>query len=242
MTHPKVVDRARLILIATLVGCAPSKYLVTRPPAEPFDAVIIPGCPSLEDGSLSYCQLGRAGQAAVLWRHGWTRRFIVSGSDVHTPYVEAEAIAQAMTVLGVPTERIILERDALHSDENVYYSLLIAEKLDLGRLAIASNEPIGSWMCELMTSWGHACAAIDMDIPALKKLMPTYDAELRALRATRIAQWEPLTAREARIARMTGHSRPASYVYYPLYWLVGHKPIAPAHPDPITWEERLESR
>lgn len=228
-----------LALTTLVVGCAPSKYLVVEPPAEPFDAVIIPGCPSEEDGSLSFCQLGRAGHAALLWQHGWTRSFIVSGSDVHTPYVEADAIAQAMTLLGVPPERIILERDALHSDENVYYSMLIADKLDLPRLAIATNEPIGTWMCDLMTSWGHACAAIDMDIAAMKRFMPQYDAELHALRATRVTQWEPLAAREARIARATGHTRPASFLYYPLYRWLGRKPIAPEHTEPITWDDRL---
>ncbi len=223
---------------AAHVGCAPSKYLVTQRPAEPFDAVIVPGCPSEADGSPSFCQLGRAGQAALLWRHGWTTHFIVSGSAVHSPYVEAEAIAQAMTLLGVPPERIVLERDALHSDENVYYSLRIAEQLGFATLAIASNEPIGSWLCGLMSSWRHACSSIDMDIPALQKLMRTFDAQLHGLRAPRVANWEPLYRREARIAKITGHARPPSYLYYPLYGWLGRTPVAPEHEQPLTWAER----
>src|SRR6202042_2960663 len=113
-----------------------------------------------EDGSPSRCQVGRAGQAALLWREHWARHFIVSGSDVHTPYVEAEAIAQAMTVLGVPPERIVLERDALHSDENVYYAILVAKKRGFDRLAVASNGPIANGLCAIMVQWGHACSAI----------------------------------------------------------------------------------
>jgi len=224
-----------------LVGCA-SKYQVTRVPAEPFDAVIVPGCPSEEDGALSYCQLGRAGQAALLWRDAWTRSFIVSGSDVHTPYVEAEAIAQAMTTLGVPPERIVLERDALHSDENVYYSSLLATQLGYKRLAVASNGFIASWMCGLLVDAGRSCAAIPMDLGLLQAYLPPYDATLRALRAHRVDPWEPLAAREARIARANGYSRPPSFVFYPLHgWLAGsHKPIAPAHTVPITWAERLQ--
>lgn len=225
-------------LAAHTLACGPSKYLVTERPAVPFDAVIVPGCPSLPDGAPSFCQLGRAGEAALLWRRGWATHFIVSGSAVHSPYVEAEAIAQAMTVLGVPPERIVLERDALHSDENVYYSMRIADQLGLEKLAIASNEPFGSWMCGLMTSWGHACSSIDMDIAALRKFMPPYDAQLHALRAPLVTRWEPLDQREQRIARMTGHERPPSYLYYPFYAFIGRKPVAPEHPNAITWEER----
>lgn len=239
VAHLRVFATVAIASVAVhVVACGPSKYLVTGRPATPFDAVIVPGCPSEADGSPSFCQLGRAGQAALLWRRGWTTHFIVSGSAVHSPYVEAEAIAQAMTVLGVPPERIVLERDALHSDENVYYSMRIAEQLGLDKLAIASNEPMGSWMCGLMTSWGHACSSIDMDVPALRAFMPPFESRLHALRAPRVVNWEPLDEREARIAKITGHRRPPSYLYYPLYRWLGRKPVAPEHDHSITWGER----
>jgi hypothetical protein len=235
-------SRFHVIVVAAwlLAGCA-SRYQVTRAPTVPFDAVIVPGCPSEEDGALSYCQIGRAGQAALLWRDAWTRNFIVSGSDVHTPYVEAEAIAQAMTALGVPPDRIVLERDALHSDENVYYSRILAKQLGFERLAVASNGFIASWMCGLLVDDGHSCAAIPMDLGLLQAYLPPYDTTLRALRAHRVDPWEPLDAREARIARANGHSRPPSFFFYPLHGWLGrsHTPIAPAHTTPITWEERL---
>ena len=78
-----VVCATLLVLTSATAGC--SKYIVNHLPAVPFDAVVVPGCPSQDDGSPSYCQLGRAGHAALLWKGGWTRNFIVSGSDVHTP-------------------------------------------------------------------------------------------------------------------------------------------------------------
>jgi len=232
-----------LTLLACVAACAPSRFEVKSIPVEPFDAVIVPGCPSEDDGSPSRCQLGRAGQAAILWRQGWTRNFIVSGSDVHTPYVEAEAIAQAMTLLGVPPQRILLERDALHTDENVYYSLHVAEAAGLRRLAVASFAPVASWMCVLMERWGHECSAIPMDEAALEKFLPPYDAALKALRAHRVPVWEPLDQREARIAKANGYSRPPSWAFYPFYRFLArsHRPIAPEHQVPITWEERLVS-
>jgi hypothetical protein len=224
-----------------LTGCALSRYQVTQAPAEPFDAVIVPGCPSEDDGALSHCQIGRAGQAALLWQGAWARNFIVSGSDVHTPYVEAEAIAEAMTTLGVPPERIVLERDALHSDENVYYSALLADQLGFQRLAVASNASIASWLCGLLVEQGRSCAAVPMDLGALRAYLPLHEGALRALHARRVDPWEPLTAREERIARANGHGRPPSFVFYPLHGWFGpsHRPIAPAHPNPITWAERL---
>jgi len=229
------------VSVALSPGCVTSRYRVEQRPDTPFDAVIVPGCPSEEDGSPSRCQLGRAGHAALLWRDGWTRSFIVSGSDVHTPYVEAEAIARAMTVLGVPPARILLERDALHSDENIYYSLRIARANGLERLAVASNGPIASSLCAMMVLWGHACSALAMDVPALERFLPPYDASLHALRARRTPNWEPLPAREERIAKVNGHGRPPSWVLYPFYDWLGpkHPPIAPAHPDAVTWEARL---
>jgi hypothetical protein len=221
-------------------GCA-SKYVVTARPAEPFDAVVVPGCPSEEDGSPSRCQLGRAGQAALLWRDHWTDHFIVSGSDVHTPYVEAEALAQAMTLLGVPPDRIVLERDALHSDENIYYSILIARARGYERLAVASTGPVAGWLCLIMVKWGEPCSALPMDVHALEAFLPPYERRLYALRAPRSSPWEPLALREDRIARANGHRRPPSFILYPLYGWLGrsHRPIAPAHPESFTWAERL---
>ncbi len=241
----RAFDPLRLLVIvaACFVGaCGPSKYLVTRPPPEPFDAVVLPGCPSEENGSPSRCQMGRAGHGALLWREGWTKNFIVSGSDVHTPYVEAEAIAQAMTVLGVPPERILLERDALHSDENVYYPVLLAKRLGLNRLAVATNGPVAGWMCSFMEKFGHDCFFIKMDTDALEKFLPAYEPTLRALRARKTENWEPLSDRESRIAEINGYGRPPSWFLYPFYGWIGasHKPIAPAHPEAQTWSERLQ--
>ncbi len=231
-----------ILLVGCLLSGCTSKYLVTRPPADPFDAVLIPGCPSEDDGSLSRCQLGRAGHAALLWGEGWTRYFIVSGSDVHTPYVEAEAIAQVMTVLGIPPQRIVLERDALHSDENVYYAVLLAKKLAYARIAVASSGSVAGLLCKMMAKWDYPCAAIAMDTDALERFLPPYEARLRALRAARVADWESLGDREARIAKTNGYGRPPSFLLYPFYgWLAhSHRPIAPAHPEAITWAERLE--
>src|SRR5438128_443276 len=120
---------ALIVLCAgALAGCAPT-YLIGRDPAERFDVIVVPGCPTEGEGRLGRCLIGRAAWAATLWERGQAARFITSGGAVHSPYVEAEALAEAMTALGVPAERIWLERQALHTDENMYFSLLLARAL-----------------------------------------------------------------------------------------------------------------
>jgi hypothetical protein len=228
-------------LSALLAGaCAPTTHVVRSRPREPFDVVVIPGCPSEMDGTPSYCQMGRAAQAALLWKDGWTRFFIVSGSDVHSPYVEAEAISQLMSSLGVPADRVFLERDALHTDENVYYSMLLAERLGLSSVAVASSEGAAEWMCEVMASWGHTCGAIGTNVGELSAYLPLHESELRRLRATRVQFWVDLPEREADIAKRNGVARPPSFLLYPFYRRIGqlHRPIAPAHPAPLTWRAR----
>jgi DUF218 domain len=229
-------------LIARLLGWATAgstQHMVSRPPSGGFDAILIPGCPSREDGTPSRAQLERAGLAAILWKDGWARNFIVSGSDVHTPYVEAEAIAQAMTVLGVPPERIVLERDALHSDENVYYALLIARSKGFETLAIATHGRIASLLCSVMIQWGHTCSGIAMDEEVLGAFLCPFEARLAALRAPRSPRWVRFEEREARLAERSGRRRPPSLWLYLLYRWLGpiHRPIAPEH-APITWAER----
>ena len=103
---------------ATLEACAPSparcsllagcveQYEFKRRRATRFDAVIVPGCPSEEDGVALAVPDEPRRWAAILWERGLARYFITSGAAVHSRYVEAEAIAAGMAALGVPADRI----------------------------------------------------------------------------------------------------------------------------------------
>jgi hypothetical protein len=218
------------------LGCS-SKYVLHGAPARPFDAVIVPGCPSQADGAPSRCQLGRAGQAAILWQRGHAKSFIVSGAAVHSPYVEAEALAQEMEVLGVPSDRIVLERNALHTDENVYYSLEIAREWGFERLAIVSTQWHASWGCEVMESRGHACSAIVLDSEDLESFMPPHEAALASLRAPRVDPWQPLSARVEIDA--SHRRRPPSYLLYPMLTLGSMwTPYASNLEPAVTWKDR----
>ena len=100
--------------------------------------------------------MSRAAWAAILWQRGLAGAFITSGAAVHSRFVEADAIAAGMVALGVPAERIWLERDALHTDENMYFSLRIARALGFRTVAVASQKGHAAWSCRMLEDWGAA--------------------------------------------------------------------------------------
>ncbi|MDB4970368.1 MAG: hypothetical protein JWN44_6057 [Myxococcales bacterium] len=237
---------SRLIALLGLVlsGCA-AHYEVRATKGTHFDAVIVPGCPSEEDGSLSLCQMSRAVWASILWQRGVAGAFITSGGAVHSRYVEAEAIAAGMTALGVPAERIWIEPNALHTDENMYYSLQIARALGFRRLAVASQKGHAAWSCRMLEDWGQtACGAFSVDYDAVRAAgaMP----RLKAVRTEPARTWITLVDRERVIAAATGRHRPPSFLLYPhLGWLRlnGERwtPYDVGPPRLTTWADRRRS-
>jgi hypothetical protein len=225
-------------------ACSAARFEVRGAPARPFDVVIVPGCPSEDDGSLSRCQKGRALWAARLWELGWAEHFITSGAAVYTPYVEAEAIAAAMSALGVPAERIYLEPNALHTDENLYYSLRIARALRFSRVAVASNG--ATFDCLMLEDWGQPASAFTMDIDWVKARGAQVGARLDGVRARRAGDFVPLAVRERERARASGRHRPPSFLLYPGLGLMrtnGERWIpagAPLDPPRRTWARALD--
>jgi DUF218 domain len=200
-------------MVLVLAGCAAGRFEVHGAPAEPFDVVIVPGCPNEEDGSLSRCQMGRALWAARLWELGWASHFITSGAAVHSPFVEAEALAEALAALGVPPDRIYLEPNALHTDENMYYSMQIAHVLGFARIAVASN---GATIdCLMLEDWGQSCSAFTMNLAWVLRRALTSGAALDRIRTRRARGYIPLVERERAIALESGRHRPPSFLLYP---------------------------
>ncbi len=234
---------AALAILASL-GCGAGGLELRGPPSAAFDVVVVPGCPSREDGRPSRCQLARALWAAVLWERGWAKEFITSGADVYTPHVEAEALAQIMATLGVPAEHIHLERNAFHTDENMYFSLRIARGLGAHTIAIASTRGHAVWACRMMIDWGQACRALPVDLDAVAARHHAAPSGLiEGLHAPATVAWVPYRERERAIALHTGRHRPPSWMLYPLLGLMrvsGERwvPIVHGEAASITWAER----
>jgi hypothetical protein len=236
--------RPLAVAIVLAAGCGAARFEMHGAPAHPFDVVIVPGCPSELDGSLSRCQMARAVWAAKLWQAGWATHFITSGSAVYTPYVEAEALAAALAALGVPPERIYLEPDALHTDENMVYSMTIARRLGFRSLAVASNA--AALDCLMLRDWGQDCRAYELDLPWVIRRHAELGNPLERVRTRKVASFVPLAQREREIARATGRHRSPSFVLYLGLGFMrtnGEHWVPPGLPLPktatITWADAL---
>jgi len=231
-------------------GCASQRLEVREPPARPFDAVIVPGCPSARDGTLTRCQARRAMWATILWERGYAHHFITSGSAVHSPFVEAEAIAAAMSAFGVPADRIYLEPEALHTDENIYNGLQLAQLQGWHQLGVASDRGQALGACQMLEDWHRQCGSFSMDYTLVEQRLQaahTAGIDLARIRAPMAATFMPLAQRERERARAAGRSgRPPSFVLYPLMFFrrkLGRqpwRPFAPAAPVVMTWATRIQ--
>jgi hypothetical protein len=189
--------------------------------------------------------MARALWAARLWDLGWVRHFITSGSAVYSPYVEAEAIAAAMAAVGVPKNVIYLETNALHTDENMFYSLQIARALGFRRVAVASDA--AAWDCRMLLDWGQDCRSFTIDRAGrewVRRRHSELQGVLERVRAPRVGNFISLKEREHAIARETGRHRPPSFLLYlelGLMRLNGERwrpPGAPSKPELITFADR----
>ncbi len=230
-------------LALLLTACGASENLLRAPPSEAFDVAFIPGCPTEETGRLSPCQRARAAHAALIWQKGWAQYFVTSGAATHSPFVEADAIAEAMTAMGVPAERIYLEPNARHTDENMYFSWLLARALRFSSIAVASNGSQAKWGCRMLVGWGVSCTAIGMHRKEVAAMLALHGKALDGIRPQRVADWVPMEVQEERVAAQTGYERPPSFLLYPLLGLLNLNranwvPRPPDETPIVTWAER----
>jgi hypothetical protein len=130
-------------MLALLSGCTisnPAKYYARAEAKKPYDAVIVPGMPYTDEGGVHIGLKARMVWAVHLYRQGVTRRIIVSGAAVYSPYVEARIMREYAAAMGVPREHILLDERAEHSTENLYYGYQVACAAGLKNVALASDE------------------------------------------------------------------------------------------------------
>lgn len=133
-----------LLVMALLSSCAlfqpsASKLNKRALAAHPqYDAVIVPGVPFIPP------QWDMTMQMRVLWgvhlyKRGFTKKIIMSGSSVYSPYVEAKIMKLYAMQLGVPEQDIIIEDRALHSTENVWYGYKLAKSMGYQHVALSTD-------------------------------------------------------------------------------------------------------
>ena len=146
--HLKNIIRALPFIImaitfAQLIGCFSSKKVPERDLAKaeslkPFDAIIVPGVP-FRNGTWDSIMKARVIWSYILYKDGYTKNVIYSGSSVYSPYYESMIMGLYAQQLGIPKSHIFYEKQAHHSTENVYYSYLLAQREGFKSIALATD-------------------------------------------------------------------------------------------------------
>ena len=103
-----------------------------------YDAVIVPGVPFIEPSWDLTMQM-RVLWSVYLYKKGVTKKLIMSGSGVYSPYVEAQIMKLYAIQLGVPEQDVIVEDKAQHSTENLWYGYKLARSLGYEKIALATD-------------------------------------------------------------------------------------------------------
>jgi uncharacterized SAM-binding protein YcdF (DUF218 family) len=87
-----------------------------------FDAIIVLGYKSDDDGNPTPTQQARVNEAVREYERGVAPRLIISGAAVHSPFVEAKVMARMAEAQGIPASAIYVEPEARNTIQNVCYS------------------------------------------------------------------------------------------------------------------------
>lgn len=128
---------------AQLIGCISSKKRPVKDLAaieniKPLDVIIVPGVP-FRNGNWDSVMKARVLWSYILYKDGYTRNVIYSGSSVYSPFYEGMIMGLYAEKLGIPRSRIFYETQARHSTENVYYSYLMAKKQGFRSIGLATD-------------------------------------------------------------------------------------------------------
>ena len=142
------------VILLSFLSCTSSKKAPLRDLAKveavkPLDAVIVPGVP-FNNGSWDSVMKGRVLWSYILYKNGYTKNVIYSGSAVYSPFYEGIIMGLYAQQLGIPREHIFYETQARHSTENIYYAYLLAQKQGFKTIGLATD-PFQSSMLRSFT-------------------------------------------------------------------------------------------
>ncbi len=97
-------------------------------PLTHFDAIIVLGTPTDEDGNPTPTQLARVTEAVREYERGVAPRIIVTGGVDRRRPVEARVMARTAKAEGIPASAILEEGEARNTIENGCYSVRIMQR------------------------------------------------------------------------------------------------------------------
>ena len=126
-----------------VVSCTPSAYSIQKTYLSnvkdaPYDVIIVPGYPYTGAAWDRVVKM-RTIWANYLFKKGYTKNIIFSGSSVYSPFTESKVMKLYAIEMGIPKENIYTEQTAEHSTENIYYSYRIAKQQGFKKIALATD-------------------------------------------------------------------------------------------------------
>jgi uncharacterized SAM-binding protein YcdF (DUF218 family) len=98
-------------------------YMMVNPEVRNPCSVLVLGFPTHADGSPSPIQRYRVETAVRVFNAENCSLMVVAGGSPHSPYVEAETMAQLAMEAGIPKDKLVLETRSRNTRENIRFSL-----------------------------------------------------------------------------------------------------------------------
>jgi len=166
-----------------------------------YDAVIVPGVPFIAPNWDMTMQM-RVLWSVHLYQRGFTKKLIMSGSSVYSPYIEGQIMKLYAVALGVPEQDIIIEDKAQHSTENIWYSYKLAKSMDYKSIAL-STDP---FQTRMLYRFGKKRLKQLRYLPVLfdtLRTLPHTDPEIK-YEAYKIEKFTPITETQSFWYRLRG--------------------------------------
>lgn len=94
---------------------------------EHFDAILVLGSPTDDDGNPTPEQLARITEAVREYERGVAPRLVFTGGSAHKQFVEADVMARVAAAQGIPPSAIFVETKAQDTIQNACYSARLME-------------------------------------------------------------------------------------------------------------------
>ena len=152
-------------------------FLLKEVIAQPVDVIIVPG---VQYNGLKWNMVmkWRLYWSVYLYKSGFAKNIIYSGSAVYSPYTEAAIMALYAEKMGVPKEHIFLEIKAEHTTENLYYGYQLAKEKGFETVAMATDPFQSNMITPYIKKFDLDVSLVPIAIPILSKIeMKDFEIE-----------------------------------------------------------------
>lgn len=104
-----------------------------------FDAILVLGTPTLENGQPSPEERERVNEAVREFKAGRAEHIIFSGGATMKQYVEGQSMAALAETEGVPSSKVVIEDKAKDTLQNIYFGSQIMEQRGWTSVEVVSS-------------------------------------------------------------------------------------------------------